>query len=85
MNASKNRANEGLQAIMDASQEITNYLRYHSVHLVQSVNHFGKQQTSFEIKSDKIISNHLTASGLGWVHSYLQEERPLINKVNKDG
>jgi hypothetical protein len=30
------------KAIMDASQEIANYLRYHSAHLVQSVNPFGK-------------------------------------------
>ena len=40
------------KAIMDASQEIATYLRYHSAHLLQSVNPFGKQQTSIDLKSD---------------------------------
>ena len=71
------------KAIMDASLEIATYLRYHSAHLVKSVNPFGKQQTSIDLKSDKIISDHLIASGV--VHSYLSEERPFINKVNEDG
>jgi len=30
------------RAILDSTQEIAIYLRYHSAHLVQSVNPFGK-------------------------------------------
>jgi len=43
------------KAIMDATQEIAIYLRYHSAHLVESLNPFGKQQTSIDLKSDEII------------------------------
>jgi hypothetical protein len=44
------------KAIMDASQDIAEYLRYHSAHLVQSFNSFGCQQTDIDLKTDQIIS-----------------------------
>ena len=51
-------------AIRDASQEIATYLRYSSAHLVESINPFGKQQSTIDVEADKIIENHLTKSGV---------------------
>ena len=71
------------QAIMDASQEIATYLRYHSAHLVKSLNPFGKQQTSIDLKPDEIIANHLIKSGK--VFAFMSEERPFVNNVHDQG
>jgi len=62
------------KAILDATQEVQKYLRYHSVHLVTSKNAFGKQQNDIDLEADKIIFKHLKASGV--VFAAASEESP---------
>lgn len=71
------------KAILDASQEIATYLRYHSAHLIETMNQFGKQQSSIDLKADEIIFRHLKDSGV--VYAAMSEERPYVNELNKSG
>jgi fructose-1,6-bisphosphatase I len=71
------------RAIKDASQEIATFLRYHSAHLVESLNPFGKQQSNIDLEADRIIIDHLTKSGV--VYAIYSEEQTDIKVINESG
>merc|ERR1711990_844444 len=71
------------KAILDATQEVQQYLRYNSVHLLKSKNKFGKLQSDIDIAADDIIFKHLKESGV--VFGAASEERPNFNALNEDG
>ena len=50
---------------------------------MESINPFGKQQTSIDLKSDEIITNHLKASGV--VYACASEEKATLIKLNEEG
>jgi fructose-1,6-bisphosphatase len=64
------------RTLQGACHEIATYLRYHSAHQVESINTFGKQQSSIDLKADAIISEHLKSSGL--VYGYVSEEKAKL-------
>ena len=71
------------KAILDATQEIQKWLRYHSVHLIAQRNEFGKSQSNIDLEADKIIFKHLKTSGV--VFAAASEESPKINEISEDG
>jgi sedoheptulose-bisphosphatase len=71
------------KAILDSTQEIGNFLRYHSATTLTSQNVFGKQQSDIDLKADDIIFKHLKKSGV--VFSAASEEKPYANELNADG
>jgi fructose-1,6-bisphosphatase len=62
------------KAILDATQEVQEWLRYHSVHLVASKNEFGKVQSDVDLEANEIIIKHLKKSGV--IYGCASEESP---------
>lgn len=71
------------KAILDASKQIAIYLRYHSAMQVATMNPFGKQQSSIDLKADEIIFEHLKKSGV--VFAAVSEERGCPVELTEDG
>ena len=69
------------KAILDSTQEIQNYLRYHSVEHVakkqNSKNAFGKQQRDVDLEADRIIEKHMRNAAV--VSACSSEERPEVS------
>jgi len=63
--------------------EISNWLRYHSVHLVNTRNEFGKRQSDVDLAANDIIAKHLLKSQV--VFGYASEEQPNFNALTEDG
>ena len=62
------------KAILDATHEISDWLRYHSVHLVTTKNEFGKVQSDIDLEANEIIIKHLKKSGV--IYGCASEESP---------
>lgn len=60
-------------------------MRYQSAHLVESVNPFGKQQTSIDLHTDAIIAKHLEQATGQVVYGYVSEESPSMRVLNEKG
>merc|ERR1711990_703463 len=71
------------KAILDATQEVQQYLRYNSVHLLKSKNQFGKLQSDIDLAADEIIFKHLRSSGV--VFGAASEEKPNFNQLSENG
>lgn len=68
------------KAILDSTAEIQNWLRYHSVHLVQTKNEFGKVQSDIDLAANDIVAKHLASAGV--VFGYASEEQPKFNPLS---
>jgi fructose-1,6-bisphosphatase len=71
------------KAILDATQEIQEWLRYHSVNLVALKNEFGKVQSNIDLEANDIIYKHLKTSGV--IFGYASEESAKFNSVSEGG
>jgi fructose-1,6-bisphosphatase len=70
-------------AILEASQEIAEHLRYNTSNKITSANDFGDVQLDMDVQTDSLIFEALRASGV--VQSGLSEERAYITTLNDDG
>lgn len=71
------------KAILDATQEVQKWLRYHSVQKLASRNEFGKLQSDVDLEANAIITKHLKASGV--VAACASEEVPEKTVLNENG
>lgn len=60
------------KAILDSTQEIATYLRYHSAHTLTT----SFQEGGIDLKADEIIFSHLKKSGV--VHAAASEQKPFV-------
>lgn len=65
------------KAILDATQEIGQYLRYHTASKLITINPFGKTMNDIDLKADDIIMQHLKKSGV--VYQAMSEENPKVS------
>lgn len=68
------------KAILDSSNEIQKFLRYHSVQQNLSKNDFGENLSNVDIEANKIILKHLRASGVVYGASSEEMETEVINE-----
>ncbi len=71
------------KAILDSTQEIAHWLRYHSVQAMTTQNQFGKQQSDLDLKAQEVIERHFKKSGV--VYSIASEEKPYETILCEDG
>lgn len=69
--------------MLDSTTEISDWLRYHSVHLVNTRNEFGKRQSDVDLEANDIIARNLKKSGV--VFGFASEEMPNFNPLSEDG
>jgi hypothetical protein len=60
------------KAILDSTQEIANFLRYHSAHTLTT----RFKEEGIDLKADEIIFSHLKKSGV--VHAAASEQKPFV-------
>lgn len=75
----KGEASSVLQSILDASQEISAYLRHSPIVVLETQNLFGDTQLHQDVHCDEIIEKHLKKNPE--VKAFASEERPVYETI----
>merc|ERR1719326_260391 len=68
------------KAILDSTNEIQKFLRYHSVQASNTTNEFGENVSNVDLEANKIILKHLRASGVCYGAASEETETEVMNE-----
>ena len=71
------------EAILDACEQITTYIRYNTPNKIDLANEFGDVQLDMDVQIDSIIFDALKECWV--VYAAASEEKPMLIKLNEGG